>query len=875
MNWMDRLRVKWSGDPDLAEEMAQHLEEKIDDLVARGVPREEAAHQARRELGNLMLLAERCRDVWRSPYLADLAIDIRYAWRFLRRSQTFAAAAIVTLALGIGANAAVFSIVRAVVLRPLPFPDGDRLVSVQSRDVRGTPHPTPLSYPTFFDFRRNNRSFEHLVSYRDETFTLTDRTPAIRVNGQVVSWDLFDALRVRPALGRGFIADEEQAGSRAAILGYDAWANNFGGDPGIVGRSITIDGTAHTVVGVAARGFSFPIDGPRVQVYVTLARDAVNPGGQPVTEQRGARMLRSIARLKRGVTLPVAQAEMDALAATVAATHPDQNRNIASAYVRSELERLVGDTKAPLMILLGAVALLLLIACANIANLLLARVMDRARELAMRMAIGASRERLIRQVLTENLLLAAIGSMAGIALAGVAVRLAAPLWPMQLPRAADIAVDWTVVAFSVCLAFVTSIAIGLPTMVRLSRADVSASLRTGSWGNTAGRDHIRNGLVVAQVALGLVLLCGATFLIESFLYLVQRDPGFRPDQLISFSLSPTGERQREFLDQLLERLRGVPGVTAASAGSPLPLTGSQMQMSFGIQERPVAPSDRPYANMAIVTPGFFQTIGARIEQGRDFTDRDDERSAPVLIVNRAFADRFFPGENPIGKRIQPGATNKNQKPMMREIVAVVGDARQSPLGLDRDAIYYFPYRQLSWFVPAIVVRTSGPLTELAPTIRGLVAEIDASVPVEGMRTMKELMSMSMAGPRLLTGLLGTFAFIALVLTAVGLYGVVGYAVAKQTREIGVRIALGATRRSVTRAVIARAAILVGIGMALGLAGSLAAGRVLASVLTNFPVHNLRVLVIACVTLASCAAAASFLPARRAASIDPLQALRSE
>jgi predicted permease len=279
--------------------------------------------------------------------------------------------------------------------------------------------------------------------------------------------------------------------------------------------------------------------------------------------------------------------------------------------------------------------------------------------------------------------------------------------------------------------------------------------------------------------------------------------------------------------------------------------------------------------MAIVAPGFFRTIGTRIEQGRDFTDRDDERSAPVLIVNRAFADRFFPGENPIGKRIQPGATLKSQPPMMREIVGVVGDAKQSPLGLERDPIYYFPYRQLSWFVPAIVVRTSGPPAQLAPTIRGLVAGIDPQVPVEAIQTMTELMSMSMAGPRLLTGLLGTFAFIALVLTAVGLYGVVGYTVSKQTREIGVRIALGATRRSVTRAVIARAAILVGAGMVLGLAGSLVADRALASVLANFPAHNLRVLVIACLTLASCAAAASFLPARRAASIDPLQALRSE
>jgi predicted permease len=876
MNWLRRLRARRSADRDLEEEIRQHLDEKVEELVAQGVPAEDALWRARQAFGNVTVLKERSHDVWRSARLHDLWCDVRYACRFLRRSKSFAAASILTLALGIGANAAVFSILNAILFRPLPFPESDRLVSVQLRDTRGTPHSTPLSYPTFFDLRRANTLFEHFVCYRDEAFTLTERGPAVRLAGEIVSWDLFAVLRVTPMLGRGFVAADEGPGTRVAVLSHELWSTSFGADPGVVGTTITLDREPYVVVGVAPSGFTFPV-GRAVRLWTTLARDATAGTGQPVTEQRGARMLDSIARLKPQASLAAAQAEMDAITGVIAAEHPDQNRNIASTYVRSALEQLVGVTRMPLMILLSAVSLLLLIACANIANLLLARVMDRARELAMRMAIGASRARLIRQVLTENLVITVIGSAVGVLLAAVAVHVAAPLWPDGLPRATDIAVDWPVVLFCVCLALITAGVIGLPTVFRLAHVDVSCSLRTGSWGNTQGNDRTRSGLVVAQVALGLTLLCGATLLLEGFLHLVQRDLGFQPDHLLTFNISVPGggDRQQAFVEQLLERIRHTPGVTAAAAGSPLPLTGHQMKMSFGIQERPVAPSDRPYADMAIVTPGFFRTIATVLEEGRDFTDGDDEHSVPVLVVNRAFADRFFPGERALGKRIEPGATLKNQRSMMREIVGIVGDARQSPLGVDREPIYYFPYKQLSWFPPAIVVRTIVPPAALAATFRSLVSELDSHVPVDEMFTMHEVLSTGVAGPRVVTVLLGTFAILALFLTAVGLYGVIAYAVSKQTREIGVRIALGATKSSITADVMKRAAKLVGFGVVLGLGGSLAAGRVLGSLLHGFPIHNARVLIVACVMLAVSAATAAFLPARRAASIDPLQALRAE
>jgi predicted permease len=406
-------------------------------------------------------------------------------------------------------------------------------------------------------------------------------------------------------------------------------------------------------------------------------------------------MLDSTARLKPGVSIAAARAEMDSVAGTIAAEHPDQNRNITTTFVRPELERIAGPTRLPLMILLAAVGLVLLIACANIANLLLARVMDRARELAMRLAIGASRMRLIRQVLTENLVIALAGSAVGIVLAAAAIRAAVPLWPDGVPRVEEITVDWRVVAFCVGLSLFIAVVVALPTVLRVARADVSHSLRIGSWGNTGDQDTVRGSLLIAQVALGLVLLSSATLLFEVFLQLVRRDLGFRPDHLVTFSVSLPGSaydeaRQEIFLQQLLERIRNAPGVASAAAGSPLPLSGHEMTMGFGIQHRAIAPSDRPSADMAIVTPGFFRTIGARLEEGRDFAESDHEHAPPVLIVNRAFADRFFPGERAIGKRIEPGATLKNQGPLMREIVGIVGDARQSPVGFDREPIYYFP-----------------------------------------------------------------------------------------------------------------------------------------------------------------------------------------
>jgi predicted permease len=429
MNWIRQLFSRRRIYADLAEEIEQHLEERVQELVEQGRSRREAAAAARREFGNVTALQERGREVWRWSAVEDCFSDLRYALRQLRKSPAFALAAVLTLALGIGANTAVFSVVDAVVLRPLPYPHPEELVSVHSRSTRGTPHPETLSYPTFFDYRKNNQVFEHLVSYRVEDFVLTGPGEPLQVRGAIVSWDLFPLLQVQPALGRGFLPQEEHAGGHSVVLSYGLWRARFGADAAIVGATIDVDRQPHTVVGIAPAGFRFPVRNDPVELWTTLSRDVASATVQPITEQRGARVLDAIARLKPGVSLEQAQIQMDVVASAVAKEYPDQNGNIAGAYVRPEQERLVGDIRKPVFLLLGAVGLVLLITCANIANLLLARTAERGREFALRAAIGAGRGRIVRQVITESLVLSllgcGVGTLAAAGLLGLAPRLAA------------------------------------------------------------------------------------------------------------------------------------------------------------------------------------------------------------------------------------------------------------------------------------------------------------------------------------------------------------------------------------------------------------------------------------------------------------------
>ncbi|HEY6290666.1 MAG TPA: ABC transporter permease, partial [Terriglobia bacterium] len=703
--------------------------------------------------------------------------DLSYAWRQLAKNLGFAFVAILTLALGIGANTAVFSVVNTVLLKPLPYAQPDRVVTVESMDMRGVPVPESMSYPDFFDFRTQNHTFEHLVTARDTNVVLTGAGQPVQLDAEMVTWDLFPALGIRPELGRGFLQSEEDLGTHVAILSHQFWQRQFGGDRSIVGHTITLDRKAYTVVGVASAGFAFPVNEPGIQLWTTIADDReAPPGDQPMTEQRGAHMLTALGRLKPGVTAEQARADLNVIAAALAKQYPGTNTNFSKASVRPALETLVGDSRTPLLILLGAVGLVLLIACANIANLLLARTAAREREMAVRATLGASRGRVLRQLLTESLLLAMFGGAAGTVLAEYALHFVLPLGGHSIPRLAQASIDGRVLAFSLLLAMLACVIFGIAPALQASKIDLTSSMKEQTRGSTSRHDRVRSALVIAQVTLGLVLVTGAALLVASFLHLETSDLGLKPDHLLTYWFSlPQSQykapQQAAFYDQLLDRMRALPGVQSAAGVWPLPLGGDNATVSFDIAERPAAQSNRPYARMAFATPGYFLTVGIPLFKGRFFTEHDDKTSPRVLIVNKAFADKFFPGEDVIGKRITPGATDSGEKEMPREIVGVVGSAKLFALDAEAQPIYYFPYRQLPWMPPVMLLRTAVPPRTLESAIREQMATLDPLVPVFQVRTMEELLSTQVTEPRFHTLLLGCFAGIALLLTMVGLYGV--------------------------------------------------------------------------------------------------------
>ena len=864
---------------DLADEIAAHLGERADEFVAEGLSRDEALVRARREFGNVTAIEERGREVWRWATIENLLADVRYGARQLRGSPAFALATILTLALGIGVNSAVFSVVDTVVLRPLPFPEPDRLVAVASRDIRGGPHPTELSYPTFFDFRRDNRVFESVASFRDAQLALTRRGAPLSLRAEIVSHEFFHVLGVPMAVGRGFIAAEEQAAASVAVLSHQIWTMAFGRDPALVGQWVMLDGRPHQIVGIAPAGFNFPL-GRQVDVWTTLARDAASGIDEAVTEQRGVRMLGAVARLLPGVSLDQAQSGLDVVAGALARQYPDSNRNVATTYVRPALDAVVGEARQPMMMLWGAVGLVLLIACANVANMLLARTTDRERELGMRLAIGGSRARVIQQLLVENLLLAATGSSAGVLMALVTLRLlVVPFASGHVPRIETVGLDVRVLGFAVLLALLTTLVCSIPPAVRICRLDFAGMMAGRSRGSTDVHDRGRGLLVVAQIAIGLVLLSGTGVLVAGFVRLLSRDLGFEPRQLLTFQVGLPGARYSEdgrvaFIEKLIERLAAEPGVTAAAAALPLPLEGDSLGIAFDLEDRPSPPGQRPSSDMAIVTPGYFRAIGTTIVEGRDFTRRDDEHAPGVAIVNEAFARRFFPGGPALGKRFEPGATDRRGS-LMREIVGIVGNARQSPLGPEPEPIYYLPLRQMAWGLRTFLVRTTVPPMTLESSVREVVASLDKDAPVDEVKGMEELLASGTSVPRFAVTLMSAFSVIAIVLIATGVYGLLTYAVLRRTRELGIRLALGATRRGVVSLVLTCAARLTAIGLVVGMFGSIAIARLFGRVFPESADPGTILFPTAALIVTATSLIAAFMPAARAAAIDPTEALRRE
>jgi predicted permease len=812
----------------------------------------------------------------------SLLQDLRFAIRQLRKSPGFALTTTLTLALGIGATTAIFSLINAVLLRPLPFPEPSRLMSVGliHTSVTKSGPPESLSYPDFFDWRTRNRTFESLASYHGDNHTLTGNGTPRQIESQTVSSEFFRLLGINPLLGRGFVADDEKPGTHVAVLSHETWQSVFGGDPSIVGRNITLDRNTYTVVGVMPKGFEFPIQTPAPQLWTSLADDATDK--DPITAQRGAHMVNLVGRLKPGVSVAQANADLNVIAQNLAAQYPESNKQFAGAAVVSQLEDLVGSTRSALNVLFAAVVFVLLIACANVAGLMLTRASRRRPEIAVRSAMGATRWEIMRQVLVESVVLGICGGTLGVVLSVLLLKTMLRFVPQNLPRLDQVSVDGMVLLFAAAVSILTGVLFGVLPAWRMSRLDPALALREGTRSMTSGRkqNRLNSVLVVAETAIGLVLLVGAGLLVRSLVRVLNVEPGFNPRNVLTASVNLPDSQYPDlkkglFYDELLPRLAALPGVKSVSAGYPLPLSRGNITLGFTIEGRPVAKGEEFDAPTSVVTPDFFRTLDIPLIAGRSFLPTDDSKAPAVAIVNQAFVRKFFPHENPIGKHIQPGLGDGITNHPPREIVGIVGDVKRKGLTAEMPAQFYLPLKQALILDPSLIIRTDGdPLSLLGP-LREQLGQVDSNIPLYRVRTLDDYFSLSAAQPRFQTVLITSFAVIALLLAAVGLYAVLSYMVAQRTLEIGLRLALGAQRDRVLALILRRGMALAGAGLAIGIVVSLLLTRFMQELLYGVKPFDPLTFVAVSAVLLLVSLVASSVPAYRAARLDPMRTLREQ
>ncbi len=810
--------------------------------------------------------------------------DLRYAIRQLIKSPGFTLVAILTLALGIGANSAIFSVIDAVLLRSLPFPNSDRLAMVWASAPQhpGDDHQVH-SYPDYVDLRAQNHTFAALAAYTQASTIWGTGEDSADVPGLAATSDIFAVLGTKPLLGRGFSrTDEEPDAPRVVVISYSFWQRRFAGDPHVIGRQMKSADHVYTITGVMPDGWKFPIQRDAVD-YIAPLQPVFSGSSVNYLTHRGAHMLSIVGRLKPGVALQRATADLQTIAAQLAKQYPDTNAGRTERAVDLQSD-VVGDVRPALLVLTTAVALVLLIACANVANLFLARAAGREREIAIRTALGASRFQVVRQLLIETLLLALLGGAAGLLLACWSTDALVAFGPGDLPRLDEIRVNGAVVAFTLGIALLTSLIFGLIPALQASRPEVGQSLKEASRGSTGGgRSHrLRTAFVVSQFALSLVLLVGAGLLIRSFASLLAVKPGFDPNGVLTFwQALPKArysgpEQQVQFFDKLLPKLKSLPGIKEAGMVSPLPFSGDDQHRTFTIVGQPAPPQGMEPSASRLTTDGnYFRTMRIPLQSGRSFDARDTGKSTPVMMINAAFAEKYFGQQNPLGQRVNIGAGTANSAPP-REIIGVVGTAKHGSLAEPESPEFYVPFAQDPGSYMDIVVRTGAvEPTGVESMIRRTVHEIDSQQFVPEIRQLSSLVSRTLSQSRFNTALLGAFAAVAILLAAVGIYGVIAYNVAQRTKEIGIRMALGAQQRQMMTMILRQSLTMAAIGIGLGLLGSFAATRLLSALLFGVATTDLLTYGAVILLLGAAALLAGFFPARRAMKVDPVIALRYE
>jgi putative ABC transport system permease protein len=880
--WTLRLRALFRREDveaDFDEEVQYHFDREVERSIAQGLTPEQARRSVRRAFGNATAVKEEARETWRWRRVDELTQNLGYSMRIMRRSPGFTAVVIATLALGIGANTAVFSVVRSVMLRPLPFPDDDRLAVLLIRAPNFGLEDYPSSPPEYVAYRDHSRSWQELAAYHVLPVTVTEDggTPE-RVQAARATPNLFSALRVEPVVGRAFMDDDAQAGSAAmVILSHAFWTSRFARDPSVIGKTLRLDGGPRTIVGVMPADFAFP--DRDVRVWLPLAFTATE------LQSRGSHGLSVVGRLRDGVTLAAAEQELGSLVSRFISDASFNFHDWHPAYLRSLRTEIVGDVSRTLWVMLGAVALVLVIACANVANLMLVRSEQRAREMSVRTALGAGRRRLIWQLLTESVVMAGAGGIAGVAVAYLGVNVLGRIAPADLPRLDEISVDGTVLVFTLLLTVVAGVLFGLAPALHAGRADIHGVMHEGGRGATASRKRIRlrQLLVVSQTALAVVLLVAAGLLLQSFRRLMDVDPGFRAEGVLTATINiPTmkyGEAKDvvQFYESLVPRIASLPGVAAAGAATLAPLGGVVTPTDIEVQGWVNAPdAPRSVAIIQAVTPGYFPAMGIPLREGRTFDARDGMDAPLVAVVSEALANRYWGVRSAIGEQVRWDADDAR----FAQVVGVVPDVRQDKLKEpDTHGTLYLahaqtPHTWVAFRTMTLTVRTAVEPTSLVGALRSEVEALDPTVPLYAVRTMEQAIADATATQRFSTLLQLLFAVVALSLAAIGLYGVLAFAVARRTSEIGIRMALGAKPSDMRRMVVREGMVLVAIALVIGAVGALATGRLLESLLFGVTPGDPVVYASVLVTLAAVGLVACWVPARRASGVDPAEALRA-